>query len=189
MLSVAAQLNASLLQLAIIAVIIPSAFQYSVGSNNANLSAENSARDILAMSHGVAIILLVIYAAYLVFQLWSHAHLYVDTVAHSAEYPASLTSGLKKAARLGRKDSSSGVSSGSEAEKKGGVLSKLGLRRKGEEAGSREVGGGVTEVDVSGEVVRPTPGAPVERHESQGEETEEEEEEVPQLNITVTIIL
>ncbi|KAF8753463.1 Calcium proton exchanger [Rhizoctonia solani] len=32
--------------------------------------------DILRMSHGVAVVLLLIYAGYLFFQLWSHAHLY-----------------------------------------------------------------------------------------------------------------
>lgn len=29
--------------------------------------------DILGLSHGIAIILLVVYAAYLTFQLWTHA--------------------------------------------------------------------------------------------------------------------
>lgn len=30
-------------------------------------------KDLLAMSHGVAILLLILYLGYLVFQMWSHA--------------------------------------------------------------------------------------------------------------------
>jgi Ca2+:H+ antiporter len=53
------------------------------------LSDFKEGQDILKMSHGVALLLLIIYGSYLVFQLWSHAHLYSqDTKAEpSVKYP------------------------------------------------------------------------------------------------------
>ena len=74
--STAAQLNASLLLIAVIAVLIPSAFHFSI-SNGANgqpsLSSTVEGEDLLAMSHAVAILLLVLYLGYLLFQMWTHA--------------------------------------------------------------------------------------------------------------------
>lgn len=109
----AANLNSSLLTLSVIAVLIPAAFLFAVDKGNAgvNSQASNSTNststasgqsnmtitpqmegnDILRMSRGVAVILLVIYISYLVFQLWSHAHLYEDNaVFESTNYPESL---------------------------------------------------------------------------------------------------
>ncbi|KAF8206511.1 hypothetical protein K438DRAFT_1905122 [Mycena galopus ATCC 62051] len=56
----ASQLNSSLLTISVIAVLLP------------------AADDLLKVSHGVALILLFIYASYLFFQLYSHAALYDD---------------------------------------------------------------------------------------------------------------
>ncbi|KAF5342030.1 hypothetical protein D9611_001550 [Ephemerocybe angulata] len=81
----ATQLNSSLLTVSVIAVLLPAAFHFSVP----NLADSVEAMDILAVSHGTAIILLVIYVAYLIFQLFSHANLYEDTGDHifkSTEY-------------------------------------------------------------------------------------------------------
>jgi len=109
----AANLNSSLLILSVIAVLIPAVFHVAVSANSASgTNSTNSANstdsanstqtggallpgpegtDILRMSRGVAVILLAIYASYLVFQLWSHAHLYdehaPDTGFHSTKYP------------------------------------------------------------------------------------------------------
>jgi Ca2+:H+ antiporter len=58
----ASQLSSSLLLLAVIAVIIPSAFHFAVNNNGESgesVSNTLEATDLLAMSHGVAIILLV----------------------------------------------------------------------------------------------------------------------------------
>ncbi len=58
----ASQLSASLLLLAVIAVSIPSAFHFAVsntGGSGDALTDAVEANDLLAMSHGVAIILLV----------------------------------------------------------------------------------------------------------------------------------
>ncbi|KAF8997491.1 Sodium/calcium exchanger protein-domain-containing protein [Cyathus striatus] len=70
---IASQLNSSLLTISVIAVLLPAAFHFS-----AQLTDDEERRDILSVSHGVAIILLFIYGCYLVFQLYSHAMLYKD---------------------------------------------------------------------------------------------------------------
>ncbi|KAG9307906.1 Calcium/proton exchanger [Chiua virens] len=74
---IAAQMNTSLLTISVIAVLLPSAFVMALSGS----SDEDSAfihQQILAMSHGVAIILMSIYAFYLFFQLFSHKTLYQD---------------------------------------------------------------------------------------------------------------
>ncbi|KAH9053034.1 Sodium/calcium exchanger protein-domain-containing protein [Lactarius vividus] len=75
----AVQLNSSLLMLSVIAVLLPAVFHIAIQSNadseNA-LTAAQEAHDLLVISHGVAIILLIIYPCYLFFQLFTHKHLY-----------------------------------------------------------------------------------------------------------------
>ncbi|KAJ7707775.1 Sodium/calcium exchanger protein-domain-containing protein [Mycena rosella] len=70
----ATQLNSSLLTISVIAVLLPTAFRFSVTAQ----SDPDSMNDILKASHGVALILLFIYGSYLFFQLYSHATLYGD---------------------------------------------------------------------------------------------------------------
>ncbi|KAI0749572.1 Sodium/calcium exchanger protein-domain-containing protein [Daedaleopsis nitida] len=69
------QLNSSLLTISVIAVLLPAAFHFTAGDAIADPKESN---DILAVSHGAAIILLFIYGSYLVFQLFSHKDLYDD---------------------------------------------------------------------------------------------------------------
>lgn len=88
----AAQLNSSLLTLSVVAVLFPAAFHFAVtpgGSARDPLDDVAEGHDILKMSRGVAVILLFIYGGYLVFQLWSHAHLYADGGLDfkSSQYP------------------------------------------------------------------------------------------------------
>lgn len=71
--------------MSVISVLIPAAFHFTINSSSngsANgeeiLTDAQERSDILAMSHGVAIILLLLYVAYLVFQLFTHADLYAD---------------------------------------------------------------------------------------------------------------
>ncbi|KAK4684039.1 Ca2+:H+ antiporter, partial [Tremellales sp. Uapishka_1] len=96
----ASQLNSSLLLIAVIAVLIPSAFHFSIttsadGSGLALTSAQEGT-DLLAMSHGVAILLLLLYLGYLVFQMWTHATYYVDDeVSGSTAYPATVMEKIK----------------------------------------------------------------------------------------------
>lgn len=42
------------------------------------LTLAEEGKNILAMSHGVAVLLLVLYICFMLFQMWSHAHLYAD---------------------------------------------------------------------------------------------------------------
>ncbi|KAI0254958.1 calcium/proton exchanger [Lactifluus subvellereus] len=77
----AIQLNSSLLTLSVIAVLLPAAFHNAVQppANGVDpLTDAEEGHDILAISHGVAVILLFIYLCYLVFQLFSHKNLYED---------------------------------------------------------------------------------------------------------------
>ncbi|KAF8126075.1 calcium proton exchanger [Boletus edulis] len=68
-----AQTNTSVLTISVIAVLLPSAFVMSLG-NSSNSNTIDSL--VLKMSHGVSMILLFIYAAYLFFQLFSHREHY-----------------------------------------------------------------------------------------------------------------
>lgn len=72
--STAAQLNSSLLLIAVIAVLIPSAFHFAINQEaNQAITDTVERNDILAMSHGVSILLLILYLGYLAFQMWTHA--------------------------------------------------------------------------------------------------------------------
>ncbi|KAJ3734230.1 calcium proton exchanger [Lentinula guzmanii] len=82
--AVATQLNSSLLTLSVIAVLLPAAFHMNVTTETDS----DEGQDILKVSHGVALVLLFIYASYLFFQLYSHATLYTDDDAKpSTPYP------------------------------------------------------------------------------------------------------
>ncbi|EIM91413.1 calcium/proton exchanger [Stereum hirsutum FP-91666 SS1] len=77
----ATQLNSSLLTLSVIAVLLPAAFHSAVTPLNRYtdpLTDAQEGKDILSISHGVAIILLFIYGCYIYFQLFSHRALYED---------------------------------------------------------------------------------------------------------------
>ncbi|KAJ3512673.1 hypothetical protein NLJ89_g3395 [Agrocybe chaxingu] len=73
----ATQIHSSLLSLSVGAVVLPAAYHFTLSSqNDATFDAQK--QNILHMSHGVSIVLLFIYLAYLLFQLWSHTYLYKD---------------------------------------------------------------------------------------------------------------
>ncbi|KAH9821846.1 Sodium/calcium exchanger protein-domain-containing protein [Melampsora americana] len=74
----AAQLNSSLLIMSVIAILIPAGFHAAFS----NLGDSVEGPDVLKMSRGIAVILLVIYGAYLVFQLWTHPHLILRHLVH-----------------------------------------------------------------------------------------------------------
>lgn len=152
----ATQLNSSLLTVSVIAVLLPAAFHFSVP----DLDDATEALDILAVSHGVSIILLVIYVGYLVFQLFSHANLYEDTGGHifqSTGYHADKKRQVKK---FGKAVGNA-------------------MRFRKEKAPSAAAIGGETElvnVDLEGNRTR-----------SENEEEEEEEHETPCMNLWVSI--
>ncbi|GAA6052372.1 hypothetical protein JCM3770_000210 [Rhodotorula araucariae] len=71
----AAQVNLNLLGLAVTAIVIPVAF-HSFVDDDANEPLDVTNKKVLQISHGVAIILIIVYIASLVFQLWTHAYMY-----------------------------------------------------------------------------------------------------------------
>ncbi|KAF8199545.1 Sodium/calcium exchanger protein-domain-containing protein [Pholiota molesta] len=73
----ATQVHSSLLSLSVGALLLPAAYHFTLG--NAVLdNSDSQTQAILHMSHAVSIVLLFIYLAYLLFQLWSHTYLYND---------------------------------------------------------------------------------------------------------------
>ncbi|KAF8154734.1 Sodium/calcium exchanger protein-domain-containing protein [Crassisporium funariophilum] len=72
-----AQLNSSLLILAVISLIIPAAFHQYLESR---LAPGSEIKIMLQLSRGSAIILILIYIAYLVFQFSTHKHMFLDTI-------------------------------------------------------------------------------------------------------------
>jgi Ca2+:H+ antiporter len=80
----AAQLNTGMLAMAVISVLIPASFHATLGSDIPDVMERP---DLLQMSRGASIILLLIYCGYLYFQLRSHAHLYADDEDAGEEEP------------------------------------------------------------------------------------------------------
>ncbi|KAF8071902.1 Sodium/calcium exchanger protein-domain-containing protein [Lyophyllum atratum] len=74
----ATQVHCSLLSISVGALFLPAAYHFSLSGAETDIP-EWQKQNILHMSHGVSIVLLFIYIAYLVFQLWSHSHLYSDS--------------------------------------------------------------------------------------------------------------
>lgn len=70
----AAQTTSSLMTLACIGLIIPAAFNFAVKSSSTVI--DDGVKEILDLSRGTAIVLLIIYALYLYFQLKTHSELY-----------------------------------------------------------------------------------------------------------------
>lgn len=81
----ATQIHSSLLSISVGALLLPAVYHFSL-SGSIDTIEEEQKRGILSMSHGVSIILLFIYVAYLIFQLWSHTHLYQDR--HNKKSPS-----------------------------------------------------------------------------------------------------
>lgn len=81
----AAQLNSSILAMAVIAVLIPAGFHATL-----DIRDDLERTEILKVSRGVSIILLFIYAGYLYFQLRSHTHLYSSEGDEEEEVTLSL---------------------------------------------------------------------------------------------------
>ncbi|EDR14390.1 uncharacterized protein LACBIDRAFT_187790 [Laccaria bicolor S238N-H82] len=75
----AAQASSSLMTLACITLVIPAAY------NSTQSETASSASGLLVISRGTAIALLLVYCAYLYFQLKSHAHLYEATSKQEPE--------------------------------------------------------------------------------------------------------
>ncbi|EPQ54244.1 hypothetical protein GLOTRDRAFT_139578 [Gloeophyllum trabeum ATCC 11539] len=78
----ATHVQSSLLIISVSAVLLPCAYHFTIGRASEKIFDEQKV-DLLRMSHGVSIILLLTYASYLLFQLYSHTHLYQDRLKKS----------------------------------------------------------------------------------------------------------
>ncbi|KAF8269550.1 Sodium/calcium exchanger protein-domain-containing protein [Lactarius quietus] len=74
----ATQIHSSLLTVSVGAVLMPAAYHYSL-SWRTDTAATDQKSAILKMSHGVSVVLVAVYCAYLLFQLWSHTYLFKDS--------------------------------------------------------------------------------------------------------------
>lgn len=166
--------------MSVYAILLPSAFHFAIGAVKTAevVTEEDQKQEILSMSRGTAVILLVIYVAYLVFQLWSHVHLYADAEGptQSTQYPDEVKAGARKAARFGMKERA--PKTPKEKSEGGGFMSKFHLGSKkdhvdgeGNDVSARTT---ATEHDQNHDLQATT-------HSSESQEEEEEDEEVPQL--------
>ncbi|CDZ96285.1 Ca2 /H antiporter VCX1 and related proteins [Phaffia rhodozyma] len=72
----AAQLNISLLGISMAAIIIPTAYHFSLGEDTFADPEGKELKELLSISRGTAFLLLIVYAGYLTFQLYTHAYLF-----------------------------------------------------------------------------------------------------------------
>ncbi|KAJ2926932.1 hypothetical protein H1R20_g10173, partial [Candolleomyces eurysporus] len=94
----ATQVHSSLLSISVGVLILPAAYHFALSAGEGE-TADLQKRDILRMSHGVSVVLVTIYIAYLAFQLWSHTHLYHDKHnPKSSRLPATQNISAEKAA-------------------------------------------------------------------------------------------
>jgi len=95
-------LNSSLFTLAVISVLLPMAFHFSVDqnstTNNQPLSDTQQGKAILRMSRGAAIILISLYGCFIFFQIFSHASMFAQNtdVSETVQYPPRLSRKEKK---------------------------------------------------------------------------------------------
>lgn len=74
--STVTQMSACLLSLSVISLLLPTAFHASFSSN------DQADTQVLKVSRGTSVILLLVYLLYLIFQLNSHAYMYESTPQH-----------------------------------------------------------------------------------------------------------
>ncbi|KAF8149859.1 Sodium/calcium exchanger protein-domain-containing protein [Crassisporium funariophilum] len=165
------QLNSSLLTISVIAVLLPAAFHFSA---DAQLSNDDEAQDILAVSHGVSTSTVpsFIYAGYLWFQLVSHTDLYQDSGKHVIE-STSYGQPNKLLARLRRKKDVEFQETKQPATRSSTMT--------GSTMSGPTTHGGVPSGVQNGSLTTHV--------EETSAEEEEEEEELPQMSVWMTIVL
>lgn len=158
----ASQLNSSLLLMAVIAMLIPSAFHFAITTSSTGeglaLTSAEEGQDLLKMSHGVAILLLLLYIGFIFFQMFTHAELYSDDElpSQSTRYPKSVTDRVRVPRRIRR------------------FGGKFGRKKEDEEVASEGSVSNANPNDTTTALARV--------------ETEEEEE-VPQMNMIMVLVL
>ncbi|EJU04653.1 hypothetical protein DACRYDRAFT_75510 [Dacryopinax primogenitus] len=184
---VPAQMNSYLLVLSVIAVLLPAAFNMVITSDtkvdsniNDPVIPQKEGQDILQMSHGVTVILLIIYAGNLVFQLWSHANLLNEATAKPTEYPKNINLKYQYQKMMGKRPQKTGqrFSMESRSVERDPETTTLSEERNERHSGARQ---------PNQEEPAKTPGE-VERGEILSEE-EVEQPEYPKMNFPSCIML
>ncbi|KAL3425121.1 membrane bound cation transporter [Phlyctema vagabunda] len=139
--STVTQMSACLLSLAVMSLLLPTAFHASFNTENAVQASDR----VLKVSRGTSVILLLVYAMYLIFQLKSHAYMYESTPQHIID--EELAPG-PVAAWMESSDSSSDSSSSSDSDGSSGSnntakrfkrVMRGGRKRRKSSAGSKEI--------------------------------------------------
>ncbi|KAI1454844.1 calcium/proton exchanger [Annulohypoxylon moriforme] len=137
--STVTQMSACLLSLSVISLMLPTAFHASF-KDKAEADSES-----LKISHGVSVILLLVYVIYLMFQLKSHAYMYESTPQHIIDEEA--TPG-PAAAWLESSDSDSSSSSDSDSDNSSHSRETMSKRVKRAIRGHRRRKSSVASVDT-----------------------------------------
>lgn len=181
--------------MAVIAVLIPSAFHFSITTSTTGdglaLTTDQEKYDLLAMSHGVAVLLLVLYLGYLLFQLFTHADLYADSTGPTgstrypenvANYPHTLAARIPMTKAYKEKRAADAESQGS-----AGSASGNGADVTMAAATSTAVMSDDVAVRRRGTKTATAAGDVEQGQREMMEEEEEEEEETPQMNWPVCL--
>lgn len=96
----ATQIHTSLLSISVGVLLLPAAYHFALDDDGGEYTLAAQKKHILNMSHGVSIVLMFIYAAYLVFQFWSHTHLYEDVKQKSDRLSTKVSIGSRFLPRL-----------------------------------------------------------------------------------------
>ncbi|KAG9249293.1 Sodium/calcium exchanger protein-domain-containing protein [Calycina marina] len=143
--STVTQMSACLLSLAVMSLLLPTAFHASFNTENL----ENASTATLKVSRGTSVILLIVYVLYLVFQLKSHAYMYVSTPQHiideEAAHPGPVAEWLETSSdsdTSSSSDSDSDGSSGSNTTAKRFKRAIRGRRRRKSSSGSKDTAEG-----------------------------------------------
>ncbi|KAI6107960.1 hypothetical protein F5141DRAFT_1215719 [Pisolithus sp. B1] len=87
----ATQIHTSLLSISVGVLLLPAAYHFALDDDGDQPTFAAQRKHILKMSYGVSVVLTFIYVAYLVFQFWSHTHLYEDVKQKSNRLPVKLS--------------------------------------------------------------------------------------------------
>ncbi|KAI5998865.1 hypothetical protein EDD15DRAFT_214484 [Pisolithus albus] len=91
----ATQVHTSLLSISVGVLLLPAAYHFALDDDGDQYILAAQKENILKMSYGVSTVLMFIYVAYLVFQFWSHTHLYEDVKQQSNRLPVKVSIGSR----------------------------------------------------------------------------------------------
>lgn len=91
----ATQIHTSLLSISVGVLLLPAAYHFALDDDGDQYTLAAQKENILKMSYGVSTVLTFIYVAYLVFQFWSHTHLYEDVKQQSNRLPVKVSIGSR----------------------------------------------------------------------------------------------